>query len=416
MIRIASLFAALLCVQGIFAQVDTLRVLFLGNSYTASNGLPSVVSALAADLGTTVVWQANTPGGATLQGHTGNASSLALIEAENWDFVVLQEQSQLPSFPNNQVQTDFFPAVESLVNTIRYSHPCAVPLLFMTWGRENGDASNCANWPPVCTYEGMQELLTQRYLEAADLTEAWCAPVGRIWQELRETTDLALYQPDGSHPSAVGTYVAASTLAVAMLGVDPSAAEYGGNIDAADRALIDAAVWSAWQVQPDLWRQYAFTDFDLAFELEPGGATVHVTANPYLDSVVVDTGVESFTFEDELPQFIAFEASTTWTATAYGPCAPAESSTFQVEPSAVASNEGALALYPNPADGYTTLAGLRAGTAVELCDLKGGVVLREQVTSESVRIQTGDLPAGWYAVRGVGTEGAVRVLPLLVEH
>ena len=407
---------SLVVTTAVHAQSDTLHVLFLGNSYTASNGLPTVLAELAADLGTVVAWQSNAPGGATLQGHVSNPTSNALIEAGGWDWVILQEQSQIPSFPDNQVQADFFPAATSLVEAIRAADPCAIPLFYMTWGRENGDASNCAVWPPVCTYEGMQALLTQRYLEAADLSDAWCAPVGMVWQQLRETTAIDLYSSDGSHPSAAGTYVAASTMAAALLGTDPAAASYGGNIDAAERALIDAAVWSMWQSEPEAWKQFDYADFDLSIEPLPAGALVTLDANPYLDSVVVDSGWESFTLVAGASVTFTFTEPVTLAATAFGPCAPAETTTFVVQPTAIAEQERAVRLFPNPADGYAVLNGVEAGTAWELRNALGSVVQERRAAGSAVRFETGALPAGWYVVRAVGTSGGPRVFPLLVEH
>ena len=97
---------------------DTTRVLFLGNSYTFFNDAPVILTELAASMGHVVETAQNTPGGASLQGHVNNPTSQDLIEQGNWDYVVLQEQSQKPSLPYDQVTVDFFPAVESLVESI----------------------------------------------------------------------------------------------------------------------------------------------------------------------------------------------------------------------------------------------------------------------------------------------------------
>ena len=51
---------------------DTLRVLFLGNSYTTSNNLPNLVSQFAAANGDVVITDSNTPGGHTLYQHSTN--------------------------------------------------------------------------------------------------------------------------------------------------------------------------------------------------------------------------------------------------------------------------------------------------------------------------------------------------------
>lgn len=186
------------------------RALFLGNSYTFYNALPQLTAELASSVGETLIVDSNTPGGYTLEGHSTNATSISKIQEGNWDFVVLQEQSQRPSFPIAQVETDVFPYAQDLNDAILESNECAETVFYMTWGRENGDASNCANWPPVCTYEGMDDLLHERYVQMAEMNEAVVSPVGAVWRYIRENhPEINLYDTDGSHPSPEGSYAAA---------------------------------------------------------------------------------------------------------------------------------------------------------------------------------------------------------------
>ena len=186
------------------------NVLFLGNSYTYYNLLPQLVDDIALSFGDTIYWDYNTPGGYTFQGHSTNATSLAKIALGFWDFVLLQEQSQLPSFPPTQVATDCFPYAEILVDSIRSSNPCAEPVFFMTWGRENGDPTNCANYPPVCTYDGMQARLRESYIQMSVDNNCTVSPVGAAWKYVRDNhPSIGLYSPDGSHPSIYGSYLAA---------------------------------------------------------------------------------------------------------------------------------------------------------------------------------------------------------------
>jgi hypothetical protein len=133
-----------------FAQ-NTKRVLFLGNSYTSVNNLPLLVKNIALSTNDTLIIDSNTPGGYTLQLHTTNTTSQSKLMAGNWDFVVLQEQSQLPSFPDDQVAVEVFPYAKYLDSVINQYSPCAETVFYRTWGRKVGDASNCGSWPPVCT-------------------------------------------------------------------------------------------------------------------------------------------------------------------------------------------------------------------------------------------------------------------------
>jgi hypothetical protein len=186
---------------------DTLRVLFLGNSYT--NNIPNIVQNIADSQGKIMVHDRHTLGGYTLQEHAVDATGLAKVAAGNWDFVVIQEQSQLPSFSPNQVSTQVYPYAASLANSIREANPCTQPIFYMTWGRENGDANNCEFYEPVCTYEGMQERLTESYNEMAMDNDALVAPVGETWRRVRAANpDFGLYNGDGSHPNANGAYLA----------------------------------------------------------------------------------------------------------------------------------------------------------------------------------------------------------------
>lgn len=219
----------------LYAQVQNeLNVLFLGNSYTAANDLPSLVAQCAASTGRTVNYQSNTPGGHTFFGHTNNATSQNLIAQGNWDFVVLQEQSQFPSFPLSQVEEDCFPYAAILNDSILSHNECAETVFYMTWGRENGDSQNCANWPPVCTYEGMDDLLNERYRTMAEENDAILSPVGALWRSIRTNyPDIELYVSDGSHPSLAGSYAAAVSFFSVLYRVDPTEITYNAGLDEA---------------------------------------------------------------------------------------------------------------------------------------------------------------------------------------
>lgn len=229
----------LLFMQLVNAQDETTRVLFLGNSYTAYNNLPQLVSDCAASAGFEMTTGANTPGGTTFQAHSQSAASQSLIEQGDWDFVVLQEQSQIPSFPQSQVESECFPYAETLNNQILAFNECAETVFYMTWGRENGDAQNCPNWPPVCTYEGMDDLLSERYMTMAEDNAAIVSPVGALWRQIRTNhPEIELYASDGSHPSAVGSYTAAVAFFVTIFRADPTTISFDFNLSADITSVI----------------------------------------------------------------------------------------------------------------------------------------------------------------------------------
>jgi len=231
----------LLCVVAAKAQ-RTVNALFIGNSYTAVNNLPQMTASIAASMGDQLTFSSNTPGGCTFSQHCTNASA-SLIAQGLWDVVVLQEQSQYPSFPQEQVETEVFPYAQQLVNAVYAANPCAIPMFYMTWGRRDGDARNAPYFPPLATYEGMDSLLYTRYMQMASLFDADVCPVGRVWRYLRtKHPDIQLYASDGSHPSLAGTYAAACAFYTMIFGRDPSDITYRPDIDAQTATNIRHAV------------------------------------------------------------------------------------------------------------------------------------------------------------------------------
>nr|WP_299207060.1 DUF4886 domain-containing protein [uncultured Brumimicrobium sp.] len=186
------------------------KVLFIGNSYTSANNLPGLVSSLAAADGNNLTTDAHIPGGAQLNGHASNATVLNKIAAEEWDFVVLQEQSQKPSFPDAQVQSGVYPYAVILSDSIHSNNECSVPLFYNTWGRQNGDPQ----WEGINTFEKMNSRLFNAYTHMVNAADGMMSPVGvgfaHIKQDVSAVVDFAsLYTGDGSHPTIHGSYLAA---------------------------------------------------------------------------------------------------------------------------------------------------------------------------------------------------------------
>lgn len=256
------LFLLLLIAQSVAAQ-QTKRVLFLGNSYTYYNSyaVATIMQEFALQHGDTVIYSANAPGGYTLQGHSTNATSLSLIRQGNWDYVVLQEQSQKPSFPPAQVATEVYPYAAALNDTIEKYNPCAETVFFMTWGRKNGDAMNCSGYPILCTYYGMQLRLRESYLEMTQDNNGICAPVGAAWQLMRSTyPGVDLYIADESHPSYAGSYLAASVFYATLFRRSPEGMTFYGTL--AD-TVAQQLQWAAAQATLDSINLWHITDYDV---------------------------------------------------------------------------------------------------------------------------------------------------------
>ena len=190
------------------AAASNPSVLFIGNSYSFQ--VPGVFSQIAKAEGKNVVVEQVTFGGWTLQRHADNPDTLAAIRKRKWDVIVLQEQSQVPAFLPEQRDRQMLPPLKTLVSAITESG--ALPALYQTWGRRDGDRDNAVAFPDD-TFGKMHQRLDTGFALARKQNPALTAvPVGAAWEErMKAGEGKALYNPkDGSHPSAQGNHLAAA--------------------------------------------------------------------------------------------------------------------------------------------------------------------------------------------------------------
>lgn len=212
------------------------KILFIGNSY--SGAIQKILTAMLDRSPHAAQVRCIAPGGWTLARHAANPGTLAAIRGD-WDYVVLQEQSQVPSLPGEH-QESYYKAVQKLCTAIKQSG--ARPVLYLTWARRDGDPQNPQINPDFAT---MQDRLTQTTREAARRNDALVVPVGEAWRAVRtEHPDLgaALYAQDGSHPSPQGSYLAACVFLRSLLNAEPTDVTYRGRLEKdTAQTLRDAA-------------------------------------------------------------------------------------------------------------------------------------------------------------------------------
>ena len=240
------LISTLVCALANPTSLGSTDVLFLGNSYTGVNNLPALVEGLAAAGGHSLVTDRNTPGGNTLgapqssgEPHMSNATSLAKIAANDWEFVVLQDQSVIPSIPwarNNYM----IPGAQSLDDSIDASDPDTRVLMYQTWGRRFGGsfciAGHCQDF---ADFGEMQDNLTLSYALCASVIGAEVAPVGEAWRRAFELDPgLVLHTGDESHPHLRGSYLAACVFYAKIFDESPVGLSFTSGLDAATASFL----------------------------------------------------------------------------------------------------------------------------------------------------------------------------------
>jgi len=200
-----------------------LRILFIGNSYTFTNDMPGIFANLAKAGGHLVEVQVEASGGWGLTDHVASADTLTALQSRKWDYVIIQERSQNPAVPYSR--TNFmYPAARSLVAQTRANG--ARPIFFVTWGYRDGSPDI-----GLSNYVSMQAAVDQGYLAIAQELNVTLAPVGDAWYNaLKASSPPELWQEDGSHPTVIGSYLAANVFYATIFLESPVGLDYRGGL------------------------------------------------------------------------------------------------------------------------------------------------------------------------------------------
>lgn len=185
--------AAPLCCGSALKQRDTakaLRVLFIGNSLTYSNDLPSVVEAFAkatsqrAFANKTIAFP-----DFSLEDHWNRNDARKAIVSGEWDFVVLQ-QGPSASKEGRALLVEYGRRFAEAIRQIG-----ARPAFYSIWPSANR----------MQDFKGVSE----SYRQAAEDVDGLVFPVGEAWLGAwKANPSIGLYSADGFHPSPAGSYLA----------------------------------------------------------------------------------------------------------------------------------------------------------------------------------------------------------------
>ena len=177
------------------------HVLFVGNSLTDANDLPGTLVGLAASVGDTIRTASVTAANYALIDHLNDGRVQGVIGQGGWEYVILQQGPS--TVPVNR---------DSLVIWTRLFDPLvrsagARTGLFMVW--------------PDVTRLAFFDDCRLAYQQAAQAVNGVFFPAGQAWRTAwAADSTLPLYGPDGYHPSALGTYVAALVIYEKITGHD----------------------------------------------------------------------------------------------------------------------------------------------------------------------------------------------------
>ncbi len=389
---------------------DTLRVLFLGNSYTSYNNLPQLVKDLSTSAGKNLITDVNMPGGITISGHLNDPTSIAKVSQGNWDYVVVQEQSQLPTIDYYRYN-DMYPSLTDLKMMVEQFSPCAKLITYMTWGRRYGGQQcdpNGVYCSPVFTgFNHMQDSLTSAYMQISDMLNIQCAPVGVAWQQVLNDTNLVLHSADNSHPNMDGSYLAACAIYSSIWKAPSSGIAFNAGI-AASRAAY-------YQSKSDQTVFNLSNDWNLTINQPEALFTVATNLNTITctnQSSIDNNAPLNYTwlFGDGTSSNLQNPTHTYANPGSYTVTLVASNCIFsdtltltvQIGPAASIeqSNASSFNIFPNPTQNVLSVTGLDAAEnhAFQIFDVAGRPVLMGKLQGTQSSIDVSSLSAGIYVL------------------
>ncbi|MEP1033322.1 SGNH/GDSL hydrolase family protein [Ekhidna sp.] len=172
---------------------QTTKVLFVGNSLTYTNNLPSLVEEEAKSRGVKVKTLTIAFPNYAIIDHWNDGEVQKYIKSEKYDFVVIQQGPSSQSEGRRMLIEDgslFQKLCDQSGSKLVY---------FMVW--------------PSQTYYHTFEGVIKNHRDAAKQNGAILCPVGEAWKVYFESTDdYSLYGTDGFHPSPKGSRLAAEVI------------------------------------------------------------------------------------------------------------------------------------------------------------------------------------------------------------
>ena len=180
-----------------------LHVLFIGNSLTYFNDLPGLFTELAAAAGESRPFvRAVTAPGVSLEDQWNAGDARKAIEVGGWNYVVLQQGPSASPEGTLLLRT----YSRRFAEIIRAGG--ARPVLYMVW-------------PSVARRDDFDGVALSYRDAARDVRGVLC-PAGEAWRAAwKRDPKLALYSPDGLHPTPAGSYLAALTFYTVLYGRSP---------------------------------------------------------------------------------------------------------------------------------------------------------------------------------------------------
>ena len=217
---------------------QSLKVLFIGNSFTYVHDLPGTFKALSNAAGKTVTVDDYTIGGAMFAGTNGLANTPAVyakMHSQKWDYVVLQDNQGSFAVYQNQVTSTNIAANMRLRDSVKAILPCASVIWFTGWGPKGGVFSGDNTNQELNRIDSNYQYMQNKYPTKKEIM----APFGKAWNNsMALQPNLNLFETDDVHPGMAGQLLNASVLYTTVFKQDPSNVNYTAGLSTTNASFL----------------------------------------------------------------------------------------------------------------------------------------------------------------------------------
>jgi hypothetical protein len=409
---------SILFITGILTNVNAqkpIKVLFIGNSFTYTNDLPTMFKGLCSAAGKSVItdedanagqyFSPSDPSGAS-PAHAASAVTYSKIRSQVWDYVVLQDNQGYFARYTNVIPSYVFPDNMKVRDSVRINQPCARVIWFAGWGPLGGYPSYLPNDNTTLELNRIDsnyQYMVNQYPAKKEIM----APFGKAWlNAMTALPSINLYYSDNTHPGIPGQLIDASVLYTTIFKQDPSAVNYippgftamGSQYTAAAAASLLNIGYTT-TMTPYIYATHGLPSNTPTVIYSGGVLTTSGSYSSYqwyLNNVTISGATSASYTPTSNGSYMVIATSTS------NGCA--QNWSFPVAVTAVGIDENQMnnsivRLYPNPITNASVidLKDIKwEGGRIDITDLIGQTVQSKSLLSDKYFIQKNDFKSGMY--------------------
>jgi PKD repeat protein len=368
------------------------NVLFIGNSMTYYNNMPSILQQIALEHDQQISYHLHAPGGTGFINHVADNSLFEAIRNNSFDIIIMQPGTAESAGASSSISLTAQRG-KQLLDSIRKYNTCFKAFLYQI-------PYGVINESSYSNYFAIQSKIEDSIRRLADLMEIPMIPAGECQSAYYSNHPNLLLNStyNDVHPSYEGSYLVASAMYTAVFLDSVTGTNYAPNISSSNLALFQQIVDSVVFTHTNSWRLDTF-QLTANFNYIQNENTVHLTnSSQYYDSLLWEFS-DGFTSIQQNPSHTflqngAYEIELTVYKNGCEKKALKTIQIFTLEIDKILSND--ILVRPNPFTDFIFIQNKMNFDRIEIRNAKGEKIIEEISSGSMDKIDVRSLSQGNY--------------------